>query len=69
MSLQTGYTKRAVRVEADAVGIARTPYVVCECGHKVNLPAIAHMPMAGYECLCGITYDSRGWIIGKREAS
>jgi len=61
MNTQTGYTKRALK--ADGKGGL---YLDCECGHKLSVPIIAGLPMT-YQCLCGIEYDSRGWILNKPE--
>jgi len=58
----TRYTKRALK--ADGKGGL---YIDCECGHKLSIPVVKGLPM-DYECLCGITYDSHGWIVSKREA-
>lgn len=56
---QAGYVKRALR--ADGKGGL---FVLCGCGEKVSIPIIKGMPMT-YECLCGIVYDNRGWIVEK----
>lgn len=63
MSVQTGYTKRALK--ADGKGGL---YLDCQCGNKLSVPVIAGLPMT-YQCQCGIEYDSRGWIVGKREVT
>lgn len=58
---QTGYLKRALK--ADGKGGL---YLDCTCGERIAIPVIAGLPMT-YECgKCGTTYDSRGWILGKR---
>jgi hypothetical protein len=61
-NVQTGYLKRALKSDGKG-GL----YLDCECGNRVSIPVIKGMPMT-YECLCGIVYDGRGWIIGKRES-
>lgn len=33
----------------------------------MTLTADSTVYVATYECQCGIEYDSRGWIVGKRE--
>jgi hypothetical protein len=55
----SGYTKKAV-IYTEAV-----PFLNCECGNKLSLPKIEGLPMT-FECLCGIEYDSRGWILSRK---
>jgi hypothetical protein len=57
------YLKRAVKVNEQG-----NMYLDCECGHEVSLPVIAHMPMT-FECLCGLEYDSRGYILNRKSLS
>jgi hypothetical protein len=59
---ETGYVKRALK--ADGKGGL---FIGCGCGEEIPVPVIAGLPMT-YECgKCGTVYDSRGWILGKRE--
>jgi hypothetical protein len=63
VNTQTKCLKRALK--ADGKGGL---HLDCECGERIPVPVIKGLPMT-YECgKCGIVYDSRGWIIGKRES-
>ena len=61
-----GYIKRAIKRTPGAAGIAASPYIDCECGHRLSIPVVAGMPMT-HVCLCGREYDSRGYILKNTE--
>lgn len=59
------FTKRAVKREAGhPIGVSAPMYLDCECGERVSLPVIAHMPMT-YQCACGIVYDAQGYVVSR----
>ncbi len=67
MTMEAKFTKRALRREEGyPIGYPAPSYILCECGNKVSVPVITGLPMT-FECLCGIEYDSRGYILGKRQ--
>lgn len=68
--------KALIRAEGYPLGQPAPLYLNCDCGREVaidkpewqhTLKEIATRKLSRYTCLCGNTYDCRGWLVTARE--